>query len=393
MSAPTSLNLPTSMQHHSAQQSAPTTSDVQDLLRLAAAGLMAMFDKDKQLFCHRLLTTKRGLVSEGISPRYTVMTLLGLKKLELAGGDSPLDIRSIYTSFVRDTKWIQGIGDTGLLIWLVATFNPDHLNGLLHTLNYETALDRFSDGRERHTMELAWFLSGLAHSAEACPKLVGVLTDLAMKTYRRMAENRGQHGFFGHKGRKNSLSGRLRGHIGSFADQVYPIYAMSKFAKTFHLEEPLGSALTCATAICRAQGKSGQWWWLYNSRSARVSSRYPVYSVHQYGMAPMCLFAVEDATGQSFREPIYKGLRWIYGDNELSVDMRDATETLIWRCILPGNPKTRIWEIAMSAVRPVNHDVPVRSLQVLYEQRPYEFGWLLFAFSRHTQAGPQVHSV
>ena len=154
-----------------------------------------------------------------------------------------------------------------------------------------------------------------------------------------MAENRGQHGLFGHKGRKNSLSGRLRGHIGSFADQVYPIYAMSKFAKTFHLEEPLGSALTCATAICRAQGKSGQWWWLYDSRSARVSSRYPVYSVHQYGMAPMCLFAVEDATGQSFREPIYKGLRWIYGDNELSVDMRDATETLIWRCILPGNPK------------------------------------------------------
>ena len=102
------------------------------------------------------------------------MTLLGLKKLELAGGDSPLDIRSIYTSFVRDTKWIQGIGDMGLLIWLVATFNPDHLNGLLHTFNYETALDRFSDGRERHTMELAWFLSGLAHSAEACPKLVGV---------------------------------------------------------------------------------------------------------------------------------------------------------------------------------------------------------------------------
>jgi hypothetical protein len=393
MSAPTSLNSPASMQHHSAQQSAPTTSDVQDLLRFAAAGLVAMFDKDKQLFCHRLLTTKQGLIREGMSPRYTVMTLLGLKELELAGGDLPLDIRSIYTSFVRDTKWIQGIGDMGLLIWLVAAFNPDHLNGFLHALNYETALDRFSDAREHHTMELAWFLSGLAHAAEACPKLVGALTEVAMKTYHRMAENRGQHGFFSHKGRKNSLSGRLRGHIGSFADQVYPIYAMSKFAKAFHLAEPLGTALTSATAICRAQGKSGQWWWLYNARNARVSSRYPVYSVHQHGMAPMCLFAVEDTTGQSFREPIYKGLRWIYGHNELSLDMRDANQTLIWRGIFSGNRWTKFWEIGMSAIRPTNHDAQVRSLEVLYEQRPYEFGWLLFAFSRHAQVGPQVQSV
>src|SRR5208337_5552579 len=103
----------------------------------------------------------------------------------------------------------------------------------------------------------------------------------------------------------------------------------------FHVEAALGRALECASAVSRAQGESGQWWWLYDSRSGRVSSRYPVYSVHQHGMAPMGLFALEKATGRSFTEAIHTGLRWIYGTNELGADMRDLVENLIWRCIRP----------------------------------------------------------
>ena len=385
MSAPTPLNSSSITEHHAALQSTLQVSDIQNLLQFATRGLLAMFDKNSQTFCHRLLSASQGLVSEGLSHRYTAMTLLGLKRVELAGGDSPFDIRGIYQAFVRDTRWIQGAGDAGLLIWLVAAFDPGHLEEVLRKLDCETALDRFSDTRERHTMELAWFLSGLSHAAMAEPKLAGPLTDVAMKTYRLLIANRGPHGYFGHKGTNHSVSGFVRGHIGSFADQAYPIYALSKFAKAFHLEEPLAPALECARAICRVQGKSGQWWWLYDSRSGHVSSHYPVYSVHQHGMAPMCLFAVEEATEQSFREPLYKGLRWIYGDNELIVDMRDTTNALIWRCILPTNRNTKFWDIAMNAVRRANRDEKKRALEVLYEQRPYEYGWLLYAFAGHTQ--------
>jgi hypothetical protein len=206
-------------------------------------------------------------------------------------------------------------------------------------------------------------------------------------------ENQGEFGLFGHMSTEKSLMGRLRGRIGSFADQVYPIYAMSKFAKAFHVEDPLGPALECATAICAAQGKSGQWWWLYDARSGRVSSRYPVYSVHQHGMAPMCLFAVEETTGQSFRESIYQGLRWIYGENELGIDMRDGAQSLIWRCLAPGNWQTKFWEMAWSAIRPTNEHMQVPSLEVLYEQRPYEFGWLLFAFAKNSRVLPLAKSV
>ena len=241
-------------------------------------------------------------------------------------------------------------------------------------------------------MELSWFLAGLAHAAETTPKLLSTLTDLSTDTYRRLERNQGDHGFFGHLSTKNSLTGRLRGRIGSFADQIYPIYAMSKFAKVFHLEAALGRALECASAVCRAQGESGQWWWLYDARSGRVSSRYPVYSVHQHGMAPMGLFAVEEASGRSFQQFVYKGLGWIYGANELGVDMRDSAQNLIWRCILPRNSRKKYWKTALSLVRSQNQDIPARSLRILCEQRPYEYGWLLYAFARNREFGPLLES-
>ncbi len=366
---------------------------IRELITLAVGGLVAMFDADNQLFCHRLVRTEQGIVREGLSPRYTIMTLLGLKELERAGLDSPFDTQAIYASFIRDTSWIRGIGDLGLLIWLAAAFDPGRLGGLFSAFDCETALNRYSDAREARTMELAWFLAGLAHAAETSPKLVSTLTDLSVETYHRIEENQGEYGLFGHLGMKKSLSGRLRGRIGSFADQIYPIYAMSKFAKVFQVEDPLGPALECATAICGAQGEMGQWWWLYDARSDRVSSRYPVYSVHQHGMAPMGLFAVEEATGQCFKKFVYKGLRWIYGTNELDVDMRDSARNLIWRCILPGSSQKKYWEMALNLVRTPNQEIQVHSLKILHEQRPYEIGWLLFALARNSEADFLLKSV
>lgn len=343
-----------------------------------------MFDTEKQLFCYRLVRAEQGLHREGLSPRYTIMTLLGLRELERGGSRSPFDTNSLYESFVSDATWIQSAGDLGLLLWLTAAFASDQIDGLVRRVDLGTALDRYPDTRDGRTMELAWFLAGLAHVVEASPKCATTMTDLAAETYHRLVENQGAYGLFGHMSTKKSLAGRLRGRIGSFADQIYPIYAMSKFARSFHVVDSLAPALECAKAICRAQGDMGQWWWLYDSASGRVSSRYPVYSVHQHGMAPMGLFAVEEATGQSFQGPIYKGLQWIYGANELGMDMRDCAQNLIWRCVLPKNKQSKYWETALNFVRSPKQNAPVGPLEILYEDRPYELGWLLFAFSKHS---------
>ena len=370
----------------SSQGRTVAADDVRELTAFATRGLVPMFDEGKQLFCFRLLRTESGLIREGTSPRYTVMTLLGLKQLELAGLSSPFDLKSIYAALLRDTDWIQGAGDLGLLIWLTASFDPDRLSDFIVKFDCETALDRYRDIRDGLTMELAWFLSGLAHAGATSSKLERALTDVSMRTFHLLEENQGEYGFFGHMNAKKSLQGRLRGRIGSFADQVYPIYAMSKFGKALQIEEALGSASYCAKAICEAQGKWGQWWWLYDAKSGRVSSRYPVYSVHQHGMAPMALLAVEGATGRSFREHIHRGLQWIYGANELGTDMRDLPKSLIWRCVLPGDRHARFWEVALSTIRSRKTDRHAGALEVLHEQRPYEFGWLLFALAGNSWA-------
>lgn len=356
--------------------------DIRALNSLALQGLVPMFDAEEQLFCHRVVRSKHELVREGLSRRYTIMTLLGLHEIEQTGARSPFDIQSIYGSLSRDTAWISGVGDLGLVIWLTSAISPEQLEELFQRVNLETALDRHEDGRQARTTELAWFLTGISNAALACPKMVADLTDLAVEIYRRIKENQGEYGFFGHMSTTKSVRGFLRGRIGNFADQIYPILAMARFASAFGVDEPLGSALECASAICGAQGRLGQWWWLYDSRGGQISSRYPVYSVHQQGMAPMGLFALEEATGQSFGNHIYKGLRWIYGANELDLDMRDFSQSLIWRCILPKSRQTKYWDTALSLVRQTKEDATAGPLEILFEDRPYELGWLLYAFGR-----------
>jgi len=382
MPASSTIKLNSSHQQNPSQLAGAVNPDLCELNRMALQGLVPMFVAEKQLFCFRLVQTGQGLVSEGLSPRYTIMTLLGLRELERTGARTPFDVNAIYASLAQDMSWIQGAGDLGLMIWLTAVFAPDQIDGLFHRGGLETALDRYLDAREARTMELAWFLAGLAHAGLACPEKLSRLKDLADKTYQRLEKNQGKCGFFGHLSTTKSLAGFVRGRIGSFADQIYPIYAMSKFAIAFHQEAPSKLALRCAKAICEAQGELGQWWWLYDSKSGRVSSKYPVYSVHQQGMAPMGLLAAEEATGHSFQEPIYKGLRWIAGANELGQDIRDASQNLIWRCVYPQGKYSKYVDMARSFVGLPSGSFSAAELRVLHEDRPYELGWLLYAFGK-----------
>jgi hypothetical protein len=345
-----------------------------------------MFDPDKQLFCYRLRRTREGLVREGVSRRYTTMALLGLQAIQKTGVPCPFDTDAVFRSCADDTQWIRGIGDLGLLIWLTAECAPERLDDLFQRVDLENSLERFADARKGRTMELAWFLTGLCHATMASPKQPWPLGDLAVDTYCRLQANRGESGLFGHLATKGSLSGLLRGRIGSFADQIYPIYALSKFATVFGLEEPLDLALECALVICRLQGSQGQWWWFYDVETGRVVCRYPVYSVDQFGLAPLALFELERATGRQFQDAVYRGLDWVYGSNELGEDLRTPSRQVIWNCILPRSRRRKYWETAASLIRPTREHRAAKSLRVLYESRPYELGLLLCSFAKYGMA-------
>jgi len=355
-------------------------SAVQYLVARAAVGLVQMFDRERQLFCYRLKKTDRGLVQEGISRRYTVIALLGLHQFEQAGFASPIDTKPVLQVLSTDTGWVNNIGDLGLLLWLCALAAPESLVELDSRLDVASALRRYRDARQGLTMELAWFLSGLSHWALAQPEKLPNLRALAFETYGMLRSNRGSGGLFGHVASKGSTAGWIRGRIGSLADQLYPIYAMTKFSGAYGDDAAAKEALDCARGLCNAQGPLGQWWWHYDASSGRVVQEYPVFSVHQHGMCPMTLFALGDVLQVDFGPWIYKGLRWINSENELGFDMEDASANVIWRSIYHPTFR-RLWNAALNAGIGREEHQPGNGLRILFECRPYELGWLLYAFA------------
>jgi hypothetical protein len=364
-----------------------TSCSISQLTALAINGLRSMFDADRQLFCFRVKRSRGELVREGISHRYTIIALLGLHHWEGIGGRSPFDVNATLEVLLRNTTWITNLGDLGLLLWLCALASPERLGKLSAEFDLQGALDRYREAREGRTMELAWFLSGLSHQALADREKLADFADLAAKSFRLLKNNQGETGTFGHIDRKGSLAGVLRGRIGSFADQVYPVYALARFAQAYGSKEALTMASACAQGICRVQGPQGQWWWHYDSTTGKVAGKYPVYSVHQDGMAPMALVALSKVTGCNFAGPIDKGLQWITGSNELSRDLRDLSLHVIWRCAHPRHKYKMYLDDALGLVG-VSVNRNCAELTVREECRPYEFGWLLYALSAGVSGRP-----
>jgi len=252
---------------------------------------------------------------------------------------------------------------------------------LCAALDLEGALDRFRDGQQRKTMELSWFLTGLAAAKLACPE--APVAEVAARTYRILQRNQGNSGVFGHSAGSLSLSGRLRGRIGSFADQVYPICALVRTHLAFETEKALDHAKACGDGILRSQGPLGQWWWHYDSVSGAVVEQYPVYSVHQDAMAPMALFALDEVCAYDVNDAVLRGLRWITDANEMIRDLRDPSDKVIWRSVYHRYRYRRLLRKGIGFFRGKS-DERTDDLAINFEDRPYHFGWLLYAISgRH----------
>jgi hypothetical protein len=348
------------------------------LVEVAVKGLPQMFDKATGLYCHRVIRADGKLVQEGISHRYTMMTLLGLNRLECAAGTSPVATAPILDRLLNDLGWVNNIGDLGLLVWMCGEMAPDRLSWLNQQLRITTALERYPDAKNGLTMSLAWYLTGLCQWALAIPDQASSLEQAALATYRKLKVNQGRHGIFGHLARNSGFRGRALGWMGTFADQVYPIIAFSKYSAAFH-RSAVQDAQSCARAICDAQGPLGQWCWHYDSRSGLVTEAYPVFSVHQHAMGPMALFALEEATGTDFTPWVSKGIEWITV-NELNFDMEDRSTNLIWRCT--GRPRLkRTLDLLFNGGMKAAHTGSSSDFRVLFECRPYELGWLLYALA------------
>jgi hypothetical protein len=230
-------------------------------------------------------------------------------------------------------------------------------------------------------VEIAWTLAALCGEPD---RLAGDLRDRLAD--RLVSSFHMSSGMFPHVLGMNWSGPRW--HVSSFADLVYPIHALARYAMVTRGRWALEVAWRCARQMCRRQGAAGQWWWHYDRRTGDVIERYPVYAVHQDAMAPMALFALGDAARADFTPELRKGLAWLAGAPELGGgSLIDERENLIWRKVARREPGRlcRVLQAVASRVHPglraPGLDVVFPPGAVDYEDRPYHLGWLLYAWS------------
>lgn len=360
-------------------------SRIRGLNSLALRTLLALFDDQEQLFSGRFVEPEELFVERQVSRRGTLIALLGFRRVRKTRRVFPFDLSQIEKAVFQDFRWMRGIGDLGLTLWYAAQHAPERLENLYQRCNFEVALDFSRDSRESRTKELAWFLAGLSHAKLAQGEAAQDFTDLAVEAYRKLSGNQCEEGIFSHWATTARFGGWLGSRFGTLTDQAFAIYALSRFSDAFQVDEPLGSALDCASALCALQGPLGQWWWLYDAREGGVACHYPVLSANQAGLVPLALLALQKSTGLDFQEAVQKGLRWLFGQNELAKDLSAAGGANQWITVTPEFAGVRYVEAALNlfGIAPNCFRFPSEQMKVVSEGSADCCGWTLYSLGEY----------
>ena len=337
---------------------------------MAGRALPRMYEPAHGLFVFTQRPAATHLVSSGLSVRYSAITMIGANAVDDAPSplDSPERQRVIDGLFARGQS--AELGDAALIAWAGGNDTPAALWDRI------VALD---PAQGRHpTVEVAWALAALTlfgpeRTHPAARDVAG----------RLIAACHSQSNLFPHV-----LGGSgFRSHVACFADQVYPIHALAKYAQRFGDRRALDAASRCAGEICRRQGADGQWWWHYDARTGAVIEPYPVYAIHQDAMAPMALLALEAAGGAPLLAHVDRGLHWLSASPELRGEsLIDSSRDMVWRKVARREPGKTSRYLQAAASR-VSSGLRVPGLGLVfpprvvdYEDRPYHWGWFLYAW-------------
>jgi hypothetical protein len=140
------------------------------------------------------------------------------------------------------------------------------------------------------------------------------------------------------------------------------------------------------------QGDGGQWWWHYDWRRGTVIERYPVYSVHQYALAPMALVELADAGGPDHGAAVSAGLKWLTERPETDAPLVVDDLGVVWRNVGRHEPHKAV-RAARSVASAGGHGFRLAWLNLVFppgaverECRPFELGWQLYAWHRRDRA-------
>lgn len=348
---------------------------VESLRRLAVRAVARMYSPERKTFFFCLRDQNGSVRPEGVSRRYTAITLIGLAVEDDATVKTVLNGHSaseVYETLLGEIAQQSNLGDVALAHWAgTALRHP----GRAKALERVRAL-RPEEG-PHHTVELAWVVTALSLDPEnPDPRMRDAVA-------ARLVASQNERVFPHLIGGKD----RLRTHVACFADLVYPTQALAHHHKATRNEKSLAAATACGDYMCDTQGPAGQWWWHHDHRTGQVIEGYPVYAVHQDAMAPMALFDLQDATGKSYDPWIRRGLEWLRSSPELDGGtLVDSKADLIWRKVARREPNklARSLQAVASGIHPrfrvPGLDAILPPVVIDREDRPYHLGWLFYAF-------------
>jgi len=363
------------------EQHSATVTRLREMCQLALTGLQRMTPDGL-----RFSNTMRGIGAvngggthpEGDNLRYAIIVAQGLAwspqavQRQVLQNHTAIDL---LRTCIDRAKSSTDPGAIALAAWAAAEAAGLYVPELFERL------EAYFEGKSAvQTVPCAWALTAAIAARQLGP--CGRVQHLAS---RLLLSAQSPSGLFGHT-MPAAAAGFARGHIGCFADQVYPIQALARlgYANTDPLA--LKAANACAARIVALQGPAGQWWWHYDTRDGSVVEGYPVYSVHQHAMAPLALLDLYEAGGTDHRDAVVKGVHWIDQRPETTEPIVSTEDAVIWRKVGRQEPPKLVRSLSAvtTFMRAGWHlpglDVAFRPAKIDRECRPYEFGWMLYAW-------------
>jgi hypothetical protein len=350
--------------------------------------LPSMWDESSGLFAHKVVRSPAGVRPVRRNALYSAISAIGIENDRQDGKSRAVELDGTLDALCALA--LRKSSSTDLLaatIWALAVAGDSRTTSLLETL-----VRRFK-ASGCSSMELGLVLSGLAAAIDASPGQRDAGATVAAEATRELVKRFSDAAQL-FRGSSWAIRPRrqLQWKMTTFANQVYPIHGLAQFSRAAETTPPI-QIQRAADRLVEMQGALGQWSWIYSANTGAVVERYPVYAVHQDAMAFMALAPLHKLGMRSYRDELARGLRWIFGQNELRTSLVDFERSFISRCIqrrgadaegplgMSGSQWRRVILSSWGHRSSANEEPGPDDLEILEECRPYHLGWLLYARS------------
>ena len=355
-----------------------TASAAEPLLVRCAALLEEMFDETRVRFAYSTRLRDGRYVNDFETPgwlRYTVNTLLGVGRARRVHGLGPDHADLLERFLARSGAAVENPGDRGLLVRVLAEAGHDRAPLAAREL---LAAAGGGELRRAPLQDRCWAVLGLAAAARALgdDELRAGAVRLLDATHRALSPP------------GSALPGHdpspFRRGMTSFGGIAYHLTALAECGRALEDDASWERFDAAVGEVLRLQGARGEWPWFIDVRRRAILDRYELYSVHQDAMAPLFLLPALDAGRDDVREPLERGVAWLFGANELGVSMVLADPFFIHRSIRRRERLPRLRRYARARLGGSAGPAPPHRLEVNRECRSYHLGWILYVWAGRT---------